>query len=109
MNGENVGMLGRPMDLLDDVSSKCTTGDSRCIQLGKRACDTLSSCWGFAIHSGWGVQIYDNKALNQSVCTGVNGLMQNRDWDTYRKIQCGITLILKNYYFLLNSLKIIFL
>ena len=95
----NLGFIGRPMDILNDVSSQCTTGDSKCIQLGKMACDTLSSCWGFATHSGWGVQIYDNKASNKNVCTGANGLMQSRDWNTYRKIQCGITLICKNVNF----------
>ena len=90
------------MDIINDVSSQCTTGDSKCIQLGKTACDTMSSCWGFAIHSGRGVQIYDNKASNQNVCTGANGLMPNGDWDTYRKIKCGIAEILPKCYISIN-------
>ena len=79
------------MDFLTDVSSKCTTGDSTCIQLGKRACDSNTNCWGFAVHSGWGVQIYDNKASNPSACDGTNGLKSNGGWDTYMKLSCGKT------------------
>ena len=96
-SGANLGLIGRPMDFLNDVSSSCTTGDSRCIEIGKRACCATPNCWGFGIHSSWGVQIYDKRASNQSVCSGTNGLGQNKDWNTYKKLNFGMTLT--NYVF----------
>ena len=84
-NGSNLGFVGRPMHLLDDVSTECKTGDSTCVDLGKRACNSAIDCWGFAVHSGWGVQVYNSKTSNADLCDGTYGLMQNSNWNTYKK------------------------
>ena len=81
-------MIGRPKDFLSDVSSNCISlypGSSDCVELGKRACNKLENCWGFGVHTEWGVQIYDAKASNSRVCKGSHGLKQNDDWTTYIK------------------------
>jgi len=81
----NLGYIGRPMDFLSDVSSRCEGGDSKCIELGKIACDTNPECWGFGVHHGWGVQLYNDKAMDTRYCNGIYGLLRNTHWDTYRK------------------------
>ena len=83
--GGNQGIIGRPKDFLNDVSSKCTGGGADCIELGKRACDAETDCWGFAVNNGWGVQIYNSKASNTDKCNGKYGLQENSDWTTYKK------------------------
>jgi hypothetical protein len=69
-------------------ASKCTSGSSACVALGKTACDSEGSrCWGYAVHhrGGAGVQLYGPTAASPSVCSGVKGLMANNDWTTYQK------------------------
>ena len=78
-------MMGRPKDFLNDVSSDCKGDNSYCVAQGKRACDALNECWGFAVNAGWGVQIYNAKASNSEICNGIHGLKQNGGWTTYRK------------------------
>ena len=56
-----------------------------CIELGKRACDANTDCWGFAVHKGWGVQIYNSEASNIDLCNGKYGLQENSGWTTYKK------------------------
>ena len=80
------GMMGRPMDLLDDVSTKCTGSGSKCVDLGKRACNAANECWGFAVHATWGVQVYNSKAANPDGCNGKYGLKSHSKWNTFRKI-----------------------
>ena len=67
------------------MSTTCTDGGATCIELGKRACDSITDCWGFAVHMGWGVQIYDSKASNCDKCNGRYGLQESSDWTTYKK------------------------
>ena len=82
--------MGRPQDILDDVHSKCTEGVSKCTDLGKRACNSIQDCWGFAIHEGGGVQIYNSKASNPSLCTGKHGLKPGKKaWTTFKKAACN--------------------
>ena len=91
MGSGNLGFIGRPKDFLNDVTTKCTDGGAACIELGKRACDATTECWGFAVHGvqrsrkGWGVQIYDQKASNTNKCNGKYGLQENFEWTTYKK------------------------
>ena len=84
--GGNLGFIGIPKDILNDVSTKCEGGGAACIDLGKRACDAKTECWGFAINNGWGVQIYNSSASNTNLCNGKYGLTENTGWTTYKKI-----------------------
>mmetsp|Transcript_18656 Transcript_18656/g.55310 ORF Transcript_18656/g.55310 Transcript_18656/m.55310 type:complete len:316 (-) Transcript_18656:101-1048(-) len=86
----NCGFIGRPRDFLPDVTSTCGRGQStQCIALGMAACDLLNArgqdCWGFGVHNGWGVQVYNSNASNAGGCTGSNNLQQNGAWDTFRR------------------------
>ena len=89
-NGKNLGVIGSPKDILNDVPTKCTDGGDACIELGKRACEAKSDCWGFALQSGEnaldGVQVYNSSASNNYLCNGKWGLSVNSGWTTYRKI-----------------------
>ena len=85
MDSNNLGMMGRPVDLLDSVHSPCKGGGPKCKELGKSSCDMIPDCWGFAIHAGWGIQIYNSSASNPSLCTGRYGLKPNNRWKTFRK------------------------
>ena len=87
LNGKNLGLIGT--QFLSDDSSKCTSGKSECFVLGKRACDGGlfgDNCWGFAVHTGGGVQIYDSRAANTNACSGKYGLMNNAYWTTFKKV-----------------------
>ena len=79
-------MIGRPKDIINDVSTTCKDGGTACIELGKRACNAETECWGFAILSSWGVQIYNSSASNTNLCNGKYGLKENSAWTTYKKI-----------------------
>lgn len=85
----------RPMHILTNVSEKCLVDpntNSKCIDIGKAACqkhneklriDDPNRCIGFGVHKGWGVQLYNLKALNIDLCKGTSGLMKNNEWQTY--------------------------
>eukprot|EP00041_Stephanoeca_diplocostata_P016970 m.337173 g.337173 ORF g.337173 m.337173 type:complete len:391 (+) comp20545_c0_seq1:135-1307(+) len=85
----NCGFIGRPRDFLSDVSSTCTDGSQACVELGMRACNYLVAtgreCWGFAVHRGWGVQMYNNQAVSEGLCSGDEGLQGNGAWNTWRR------------------------
>ena len=94
------GNIGRPKTLLEDVSTDCKTGGPECVELGKRACDATSNCWGFGIHNvsdSWGVQVYDTNALNPSKCDGTYGLGKNKNWSVFKKV-CGKFTLFKNLF-----------
>ena len=83
----NLGLIGRPKDILSDVSTECKDGVAACIDLARRACEATTDCWGFAIHKPWGVQIYNSKAANKNLCTGKYGLIGGKSsWTTFKKI-----------------------
>jgi len=86
-SGGNLGFIGRPRDFLNDVSSKCTGGDKKNLMfhLEESLNSVCRTCWGFAVHNGWGVQIYNSKASNTDKCNGKYGLQENSDWTTYKK------------------------
>ena len=82
--GGGGGNIGRPKSLLKDVTSECKTGGPECVELGKKACDATSNCWGFGIHNvqkSWGVQVYDSSALNPTKCDGKYGLEKKPNWN----------------------------
>jgi len=87
---QNWGYLGRPKDYLVDVDYECTSGGQECIDLGERACSFHQLCWGYAVHAGWGVQLYKSAAADPSVCSGLYGLQENMEWTTYRKYTCFV-------------------
>ena len=81
----------RPKHILSTVSTNCTD-ESKCIDIAKAACqkhnqslspDNNDRCIGFAFYKGWGVQLYNKKALNYPLCNGKYGLMRNTSWNTY--------------------------
>ena len=78
----NYGYIGRPEDFLEDTAH-CIDASAYCVLLGKQACDTAPSCWGFGVHNGWGVQLYNAEASRASVCSGSHGLHPNTGWTTY--------------------------
>jgi len=82
---QNMGYLGRPKDFLSDYNSHCTSGGQECVDVGERACESMSNCWGFAVHTGWGVQMYDS---NAATCSGTEGLQANGAWTTYKRGAC---------------------
>ena len=98
VNGVNLGLIGRPKDILSDVSTECKDGVAACFDLAKRACDAITDCWGFAIHKSWGVQIYNSKAANKNLCNGKYGLQDGKSsWTTFKKFP-GIMLHKKCIY-----------
>ena len=84
----NLGRIGNPSDFLKDRPLECSSGGTSCVDLGKRACDAASGCWGYAV---WNmetmdsIQIYNSSASNTGICDGKYGLEKNTDWTTYRK------------------------
>jgi len=86
----NFGYLGRPSDFVDGVAAECRYPTDKCVALGRRTCNALQSCWGFAYNSRWGVQLYSSHAANSNECTGTLGLQQNNDWTVYRKYQLAL-------------------
>tara|TARA_B100001248_G_C27396502_1_gene465924 strand:+ start:2935 stop:4350 length:1416 start_codon:yes stop_codon:yes gene_type:complete len=97
-NNTNLGILKnydrtdkRPKHILSTVNTNCTD-ESKCIDIAKAACqkhnqslsqDHPDRCIGFAFYKGWGVQLYNKKALNNDLCDGKYGLMPNTSWNTY--------------------------
>ena len=88
-DARNLGLIGHPKDLLDDVDLKCTEGVAKCAEFGKRSCDRIQDCWGFAIHKGLDVKIYNSSASNPSMCWGTHGLRPNAAWTTFKKATCN--------------------
>ena len=84
----NLGHIGNPSTFLKDGPLQCSFGGPSCVDLGKKACDAASVCWGFAV---WdmqietGIQIYNSSASNSGICDGKYGLQKNTRWETYKK------------------------
>ena len=74
-------MIGTPKDFLSTYDGDCTDGSLTCVEKGKGACDAIiktgGECYGFGVHRGWGVQIYNAKAANRLVCNKDDGLLTN--------------------------------
>jgi len=98
---DNFGYLGRPSRYVNGVVAECLLPSDECVALGRRTCNTMQSCWGFAYNSGWGVQLYSSHAADSDKCTGDLGLKRNADWTVYRKYQlhvAGYSLIYQDSY-----------
>ena len=99
----NLGMMGRPGDLLDSVHYPCKDKGPKCEEVGKRSCDMIPDCWGFAVYKGWSIQIYNSSASNPSLCTGRYGLKPNNNWKTFRKSKRNIDAVGLDIFTLLVS------
>ena len=86
----NLGRIGNPSTFIKNGPLQCSydLGMTACVDLGKKACDAASGCWGFAVWNMLtlnGIQIYNSSASNAGICDGKYGLEKNTNWETYKK------------------------
>ena len=76
--GRPLGYIGRPRDFLSTYNDQCKSGGPDCFEKGKQACDAIladgGDCIGFALISGWGVQMYNSNGRDTSKCNSDDGL-----------------------------------
>ena len=89
------GKVKRPVP---EIKNTCSDR-SKCINIGRDACQEhnrnlpmnhQNRCIGFGLQKNWGVQLYNIKALDQSLCNGEIGLFKsnnkgkpNENWETH--------------------------